>query len=178
MNWNLYQFLEEASQREDINQQVKDMKEDFKILKVRGFPAEDWQVGQKRKLEEETAATSRKTRPREGREKKGRSCDYYGKTGAHPPGRDCPAYEQQCLKCGRYNHYESCCRIGAQPHEGSKETKAGRIKKTSETEETSSDSDDDYMYLQETAQHQHRVKKRGSGPNQDTVLIRISINLP
>ena len=26
--WNLDQFLEEASQREDINQQVKDMKED------------------------------------------------------------------------------------------------------------------------------------------------------
>ena len=32
--WNLDQFLEEASQREDINQQVKDMKEDFKISKV------------------------------------------------------------------------------------------------------------------------------------------------
>ena len=32
--WNLNQFLEEASQREDINQQVKDMKEDFKISKI------------------------------------------------------------------------------------------------------------------------------------------------
>ena len=32
--WNLDQFLEEGSQREDINQQVKDMKEDFKISKV------------------------------------------------------------------------------------------------------------------------------------------------
>ena len=36
-----------------------------------------------------------------------------------------------------------------------------------------SGSDDDYIYLQETAQHLHRVKKIRSGPNQDTVLIRI-----
>ena len=33
--WNLDRFLEEANQREDINQQVKVMKEDFKISKVR-----------------------------------------------------------------------------------------------------------------------------------------------
>ena len=52
--WNLDQFLEEASQKEDINQQVKDMKENFK-------------------------------------KEKGKSCGYCGKTGAHPPGRNCPA---------------------------------------------------------------------------------------
>ena len=62
--WNLDQLLEEASQREDINQQVKDMKEDFKISKV-GHESEE----EKKKLDEETAATSRKTRPQEGREK-------------------------------------------------------------------------------------------------------------
>lgn len=79
----------------------------------------------------------------------------------------------QRLKCGKYNHYASCCRIGAQPQEGSKETKRERVKKTTKGEETSSDSDDDYIYLQETEQHLHRVKKIRSGPNQDTVLIRI-----
>ena len=78
---------------------------------------------------------------------------------------------QRSLKCGKYNHYASCSRIGAQPQEGSKETKRERIKKTAEAEETSSDPDDDYIYLQETAQHLHRVKKIRSGPNQDTVLI-------
>ena len=31
---NLDQFLEEASQREDINQQIKEMKEDFKISRL------------------------------------------------------------------------------------------------------------------------------------------------
>ena len=39
-NWNINQFLEEASQREDINEQVKDMKEDFKLSKV-GYNSED-----------------------------------------------------------------------------------------------------------------------------------------
>jgi len=33
--WILDQFLEEASQKEDINQQVKDTKEDYKISKVK-----------------------------------------------------------------------------------------------------------------------------------------------
>jgi len=32
--WNLDKCHREASQREDINEQVKDMKEDFKISKV------------------------------------------------------------------------------------------------------------------------------------------------
>ena len=32
--WNLDKFLEGASQREDINQQIKDIKEDFNISKV------------------------------------------------------------------------------------------------------------------------------------------------
>ena len=57
--------------------------------------------------------------------------------------------------------------------ESSKETKREQVKKTTEAEETSSDSDDDYIYLQETAQHLHRVKKIRSGPNQDTVLVHI-----
>ena len=34
-SWPLDQFLEEASQKEDINQKVKDMKEDYKISKVK-----------------------------------------------------------------------------------------------------------------------------------------------
>ena len=41
------------------------------------------------------------------------------------------------------------------------------------TEEISSDSDNGYIYFQETAQQLHRVKRIRSGPNQDTVLIRM-----
>ena len=47
-----------------------------------------------------------------------------------------------------------------------------QVKKTTEPEEKSSDSDD-YIYLQETAEHLHRVKNIRSCPNQDTKLIRI-----
>ena len=84
-----------------------------------------------------------------------------------------PSIRTTVFKVCKYNHYASCCRIGAQPQEGSKKTKRERIKKITEDEETSSDSDDDCIYLQETAQHLHRVKMIRSGPNQDTVLIRI-----
>ena len=156
--WNLDQFLEEASQREDINQQVKDMKEDFKISKVeyqsKDFP-KSGKWGGRRNSKKKPLRPPRKRENKKEEKEKGKSCGYCGKTGAHPPGRNCPAYGQQCLKCGKYNHYASCCRTGAQPQEGSKETKRGRIKKTTEAEETSSDSDDDYIYLQETAQHLH-----------------------
>ena len=174
--WNLDQFLEEASQREDINQQVKDMKEDFKISKVE-YQSKDLSKGgtwgRRRHLKKKPPRASGKWDHKKGKEEKGKSCGYCGKIGAHPPGRNCPAYGQQCLKCGKYNHYASCCRTSTRNQERSKGTKRERIKKTTEAEETSSGSDDDYIYLQETAQHLHRVKKIRSGPNQDTVLIRI-----
>ena len=174
--WNLDQFLEEASQREDINQQVKDMKEDFKISKVE-YQSKDLSKGgtwgRRRHLKKKPPRPPGKWDHKKGKEEKGKSCGYCGKIGAHPPGRNCPAYGQQCLKCGKYNHYASCCRTGTRNQERSKGTKRERIKKTTEAEETSSGSDDDYIYLQETAQHLHRVKKIRSGPNQDTVLIRI-----
>ncbi|KAL9978531.1 hypothetical protein ACROYT_G016058 [Oculina patagonica] len=55
--------------------------------------------------------------------------------------------------------------------------RASQEKKT-EAEETSSDSDDDYIYLQETAQRLHRVKKIKSGQSQDTVVRVICIGDP
>lgn len=171
--WNLDRFLEEASQRQDINQQVKDMKEDFKISKVERRPRDFQKNGKwdgKRKPKKPPPLPRK---PRDKKEERGKGCGYCGKTGAHPPGRNCPAYGKQCLKCGKYNHFASCCRVSTQIQEESKETRRGRIKKTTEAEESSSESDDDYIYLQETAQHLHRVKKIRSGPNQDTVLIRI-----
>ena len=47
---------------------------------------------------------------------KSKSCGYCGKTGTHSPGRNCPTDRKQCLKCGKYNHYASCCRVEA-PHQ-------------------------------------------------------------
>ena len=86
-------------------------------------------VTQKKK-HEETAATSQKTRPQERREREreSKSCGHCRKTGAHPPGRNCSAYGQQCFKCGKYNHYSSCCRMGAQTQEGYNDTKRGQTR--------------------------------------------------
>ena len=87
--WNLDQFLEEANQREDINQQVKDMKEDFKISKV-GHESEDsppksgkW--GRRRNSKKKPPRLPGKRDHKKEEKKKGKSSDYCGKTGAHPP---------------------------------------------------------------------------------------------
>ena len=178
--WDLDQFIEEASQREDINQQVKDMKEDFKISKVghqpKNFSRNSQESGRRNPRKWKPPRLPRKQERKKEERSTGKSCGYCGKTGLHPPGRNCPAYGQQCLKCGKYNHYASCCRAGAgtdPPQERSKEMHRGRVKKTTEAEETSSDSDHEYLYLQQIAQHLHQVKKVRSGGSQDTVLIRI-----
>ena len=176
--WNLDKFLEEASQREDINQQVKDMKEDFKISKVE-HPPKDFPKNSKwsgrRNSKKPPRPPRKQEHKKEEKEAKGKTCGYCGKSGAHPPGRNCPAYGQQCLKCGKYNHFASCCRISAQPPERPRDSRRGRIKKTTDVEDTCSDSDDEYIYLQETAQHLglHQVKKIRSGQSQDTVVGQV-----
>ena len=77
------------------------------------------------------------------------------------------------MKCGKYNHYTSCCRGGPNPRQGKyqgmyRET----VKKTVEAPETSDDSDSEYLQL--TKEHTlHQAKKIRSGASQGTVLIRI-----
>ena len=58
--WVLDRFLEKESQREDLDQQVKDMKEYFGISKVE-HQSKDLPVGWKNKIED-TTVTSQKTR--------------------------------------------------------------------------------------------------------------------
>ena len=98
--WNLDQFLEEASQREGINQQVKDMKRNFKISNV-GYQSEDssksGKSGRRRNSKKKPPRPPRKRDPKKEEKEKGKGCGYCGKIGAHHPGRNCPAYGQQCL---------------------------------------------------------------------------------
>ena len=58
--WVLDRFLEKESQREDIDQQVKDMKGYFGISKVE-HQSKDLPLGWKNKIED-TTVTSQKTR--------------------------------------------------------------------------------------------------------------------
>ena len=177
--WNLDRFIEEASQREDINQQVKDMKDGYKISKVRHQPRNNPRDRNER-ARRHSSLPSRKPQQismkedcKRDEKKPGKSCIYCGKTGLHPPGKNCPAYGQQCMECGKYNHYASCCRGGPNPRQGKyQRMHRERVKKTVEAPETCDDSDSEYLQL--TKEHTlHQVKKIRSGASQDTVLIRI-----
>ena len=82
---NLDQFLEKTIQREDINQQVKDIKEDFKMLKVK-YQSED-SPGAASGAEDKNTMKKLPQSPRKRDHKKedkekGKSCGCCGKTGA------------------------------------------------------------------------------------------------
>ena len=89
---NLDQFLEEPSQREEINQQVKDMKEYFKISKVghesEGSPLKSSKWGRGRNSKKKPPRPPGKRDRKKEEKKKGKSFGYCGKTEAHPPGRN------------------------------------------------------------------------------------------
>ncbi|PFX12683.1 hypothetical protein AWC38_SpisGene23317 [Stylophora pistillata] len=182
--WNLDPFLEEGSQREDINQQVKDMREDFKFSKV-GYRSEDSPksgIGGRRNWKKKPPRPPKKGDSKKDEKDKGKRCSYCGRTGAHPPGRNCPAYGQQCLKCGKYNHYASCCGASTQNQERCKETKRdikrpreGKSRKQQRLRRQAVTQ----MLIIYTFRRQHntytlhRVKKIRTDLDQDTVLIRI-----
>jgi len=83
--WNLDKFLEEASQREDINQQVKDIKEDFNVSKVEhqweDFPKNGKWGG--RGSSKKPPRPPRRQEHKKEEKKKGKSCGYCGKTVEH-----------------------------------------------------------------------------------------------
>ena len=179
--WNLEQFIEEASQSEDIGEQVKDMKDDHKVARIgpqAGKHKRDYKFTGGKQAKAHGSYTKR-DEPKQEWKKSGKMCGYCGKTDSHKPGQNCPAFGKQCLKCGKYNHFAICCKSGKSEkpgrsnrnrnHRGGNSQK--HIKKTSD-DHPSSDSDDEF--ISQAAKHvSHHVKRVRSGKNQDTVLIRI-----
>lgn len=112
--------------------------------------------------------TSQKTRAQERRERESKSCGYCGKRGTHPSGKNFNNV-QSVVSTITIHHVE-----GPESHlkRDRRRTREGQSR-NQQDEETSSDSYDDYIYLQETAQNLHRVKKIRSGPSHHTVLICI-----
>ena len=112
--WNLDQFIEEASQREDIGQQVREMKDEHKIARVyqrQSVDRRDRQYGGGKRGKEQGSKIKASGRD-QVRKKPGMKCDYCRKTDLHRPGQNCPAFGKQCLKCGKYNHFATCCKSG------------------------------------------------------------------
>ena len=185
--WNLDQFIDEASQREDIGQQVKDMKEEFKVAKIHQRTPNHPRSHRKGNAATRFQHKQRKPEDKQQARQGGKHCDYCGRADTHKPGQNCPAYGKQCLKCGKYNHIAVCCKGGQQLQQGKQKPKHRRhVRKTMNAEEMSSEpdtessesdsesSESDSDYLHQTAQHvTHHVKRVRSGANQDTVMIRI-----
>ena len=88
-SWNLSQFLTEAAQMEDISKQMKE-------------------IGKSQTSTVQSAnRVQRFSNNRKGgkHQSSGKPCDYCGKAGVHPPGKDCPAYGKKCRRCNKWNHF-------------------------------------------------------------------------
>ncbi|EDO34966.1 predicted protein [Nematostella vectensis] len=149
--WNLTEFIENAGQKEEINKQVNDMKEDFKVAKI-----------QTQKKPQAKKPPSQQ-RSGEARKKNRHKCGYCGKTGAHKPGKDRQAYGKQCLKCGKYNHFAVCCKSegGTEDKHRRRFKRIHQVSHEPEHEDSSSGSDSGYLEL--TSKHLSHVKIVTSG---------------
>lgn len=89
--WTLEQFLEEAKEFESTNLQVSEIKRTQKhsvakvYKKYRGW---------------------RYWTQEEGRWPR---CKYCGRSGVHPKGQNCPAYNKRCFKCSKLDHFATVC---------------------------------------------------------------------
>ena len=94
--WGLTQFLEEAAQMEDIQQQMVDMTP--RIAKVGSAP---------------TRPHHRKYTDEKKKKQHAKYATYnYCGFNTHPPGKDCPAYGKECRTCKKKNHFAKMCRSG------------------------------------------------------------------
>ena len=49
-------------------------------------------------------------------------CSYCGLEKAHPKGRNCPAYGEQCQICNKYDHFTAVCRLNGRNQDEERET--------------------------------------------------------
>ena len=133
--WNLSQFLDEASKKADISIEIHDMKAEMKVLKISGNERGRSHHGRGRSYGRRGRSFHERGRSRSNyrggyaqsqsktpptkqesdtydncRDKQ--ICSYCGEKRVHRNKRECPAYGQECTKCGRYNHLASCCQAG------------------------------------------------------------------
>ena len=94
--WGLTQFLEEAAQMEDIQQQMSDMTP--RIAKVGSAPT---RPHHKKYTDEK----------KQKQHAKYATCNYCG-FNTHPHGKDCPAYGKECRTCKKKNHFAKMCCSG------------------------------------------------------------------
>ena len=122
------------------------MKDDYKINKVRDKSKLVWEMG--KAVRKEMAENQAKTRKQErGKHCRKPAATTVGKQESIPiPAETAQPTDSKWRKCGKYNHYAFCW--GARPNpQQEKPTKMrkGQVKKTTEADQTSSESDDEYL---------------------------------
>ena len=140
-SWTLQEFLIEAGQMEALSEQVHDMKADPWSKKIANVAerSRNW-----RSRNSDTYERGHTTEP----------CIYCGLSGAHPRGRNCPAYGGgvQCETCKRFDHFSSVCRASTSPTDeryahpkthGQYQKK--RVMKAEETYYSSDSSDEEFL---------------------------------
>ena len=89
--WSLTQFLSKAVQYEDIQLQIRSMKDtSSKLQKARQ------NIDGKRQWIQGIY-----TLPK---------CSYCGLSGIHPKGYNCPAFSKRCFRCNKLDHFARVCR--------------------------------------------------------------------
>ena len=169
--WDLSQFLQEASQIEDVNRQVKEMKtvqeEEKSVARV-----------ENRRPANHRPRRGRSNHPRpnqsqeQGKQSKCNKCGY-----DHKRHDRCPAFGKKCSKCNKWNHFASVCQSSSnssqdnqKPRNPCKEYK-GRVRKAEE-EEDSTSSDDEYF--QKAVKVNLHAKKVSDTPDSDkTITVRL-----
>ena len=167
--WSLTQFLQEVSQIEDVNRQVKEMKthqdESSNIAKVGTYkPTSSRMRGGKQ---------TKHRQPQEyGTQQKCNKCGY-----PHKQNERCPAFGKKCNRCNKWNHFASVCQSSKtstskqqQRSTYSRKTQPRQVRKTEEDESTSSDDE----YFQNAVTVDLQTKKISNTSNtKKTILIRL-----
>ena len=146
--WTLIQLLNEAAQYEQTHIEVREMREDKAPVNKIFHRGRGRGRGPNRGfVQRHYSRDDRRTHSRDDRRQdrqKYATCHWCG-LNSHPPGRNCPAYGKQCMKCGRNGHFQSVCKSGQSPrgrgfsHRGRGQQTRGRgghVKRTPEDEET------------------------------------------
>ena len=103
----------------------------------------------------------------------GHRCEYCGKTGLHKPGKDCPVYGKQCLKCAKFNHFAACCKSEKKTEQ--KPIRSKQVQKVTnkpERESSSRKSDSEYLELSSKYLLLHLRKVRIC-EQKETVMVRL-----
>ena len=100
-------------------------------------------------------------------------CQFYGLTGVHEIGKDCPAFGKKCHGCNKWNHFSSMCKPGNNHSHKNRKQKSGggkkeRIKKTTNHAESTSSDDE---HLSKTKKIREMGKDSG---NYQTVAVRLN----